>query len=453
MRILPVLLLSFCIPFMSGCSEGLKSHYQAPQINWPAHWQEKTSDSKATPFAWRDFHDPQLDRWLQQVMAQNNDLALAVLRVYRAQLDDRQADLSTAPDVSATLQSGTNTALGYSSPWSSSSGGSLSVSYETDLWGKLAGQRDAAEWARRASVEDLRSARLTLMVEASNNYWQTGFTRQKIAILQQSVAYTSKTLQLTRERYQAGSIPALDVVNAEQSLVMQRNSLLVLQHELRQLLHQQAVLLGTAPGNVITEPTELSTQPLPHINAGIPASVLRRRPDIRAKEMRLREALATADQQRARYYPALSLTGALGSSSTALLEFLRNPVGSLGASLSLPFLQWRQMSTDIKISRNDYAQRELEFKDALYKAMAEVEDALSLRTQLMAQEVNLKEAMSLARESERMNEVRYRQGAVSVIFWLDAQEKHRQAELELVSNRLSQYQNLAKIYLALGGSL
>jgi len=106
---------------------------------------------------------------------------------------------------------------------------------------------------------------------------------------------------------------------------------------------------------------------------------------------------------------------------------------------------------DIKIARNDYEQRVLEFRQALYKAMSGIDDALSYRTQLLAQETHQRNALALARKSERLNEVRYRQGSVPMNFWLDAQEKRRQAELSLDENRFNQYQNLAKIYLEFGG--
>uniref|UniRef100_UPI0013D95733 TolC family protein n=1 Tax=Serratia marcescens TaxID=615 RepID=UPI0013D95733 len=104
----------------------------------------------------------------------------------------------------------------------------------------------------------------------------------------------------------------------------------------------------------------------------------------------------------------------------------------------------------IKIARNDYEQQVLAFKQALYKAMADVNNALSLRTQLLAQEAQLQDSLALARKSERLNEVRYRQGAVTITDWLDAQEHRREAELNILKNRFSQYENLAVIYLTFG---
>ncbi|QDI18210.1 macrolide efflux RND transporter outer membrane subunit EtsC [Serratia marcescens] len=452
MKIFSPLALSLAVLLTAGCGNALKSDYRAPQVNYPTSWQHAAENAAPTPFDWRDFHDPELDRWLQQVMASNNDLAVAVLRVYRARLEAERVGISTAPDVNASLNSGINRPLSESSAWNKTSGATLSTSYEVDLWGKLARQRDAAEWASQASEQDLQTARLTLLANAATNYWRIGFLNQQIGVSQASIAYAKQTLRLANARYRAGSISALDVVNAEQNVLTQESRLLTLQHERQQALNEQAVLLGVPSGQTTIAPARLPTAAMPQISTGIPANVLSRRPDLSAKELRLRAALANVDEKRLQYYPAFSLTGSLGTSSSALLEFLRNPTGSLGAGLTLPFLQWRQMGVDIKIARNDYEQQVLEFRQALYKAMGDVNNALSLRAQLLAQEAQLQASLALARKSERLNEVRYRQGAVTITDWLNAQEQRRQAELAVDENRFAQYQNLAKIYLEFGGS-
>ncbi|WP_145583356.1 TolC family protein [Yersinia thracica] len=452
MKILSPLTLFLAVLLSAGCGNALKSKYLVPQVNYPSHWQHETDAAAPPPFDWRDFHDPDLERWLQQVMANNNDLAVAALRLYDARLQAEQINIKTAPSVNATLNADANTPLSNSSSWNKTSGSSLGTRYEVDLWGKLARQRDAAEWARQATEQDLRSTRLKLLADASTNYWHIGFLNQQIGISRESIAYAKDTLRLATARHRAGNTSALDMVDAGQSLLTQESHLLELQHELQQALDEQATLLGAPPGSAVVEPARLPVAPLPQINTGIPASVLSRRPDISAKELRLREALANVDVKRTQYYPAFSLTGSLGTSSTALLEFLSNPVGSVGASLALPFLEWRQMNVDIKIARNDYELRRLEFKQALYKAMADVNDALSLRAQLIAQETHLRAALTLARQSEQLNAVRYRQGAITITDWLNAQEHRRQAELTLNENRFNQYENLAKIYLEFGGS-
>lgn len=430
----------------------LKSDYRVPEVNYPINWTKGDLDGNPAPFDWKEFNDPHLDNWLHQVMTNNNDMAIAAMRVYRARLDAERTGITNTPALKGSLGVDGKKQLNNSSGMTKSGSFSLNTSYELELWGKIARQRDVAEWAVHASEEDFRSARLTLLAEASNNYWRIGFVNQQIAILQQSIDYAKETLRLAEIRYRAGSTSLQDVIDAQQNLLTQENQLTGLQRERSQVLNKQAVLLGTVPGCLIVEPTTLPKGSLPKVNANIPARVLMRRPDISAKEWQLREALATVDIKRSEYYPTFNLTGALGTSSTSLLSLLHNPVGSVGANLTLPFLEWRQRDIEVKIARNDYEQRVLEFKQLLYKAMSSIEDALSLRNQLMVQEARLRDELELARKSEWLNKVRYQQGAVRISFWLDAQEKRRQVEFRMNENRFNQLQDLAKIYLEFGGT-
>ncbi|EKG7645077.1 efflux transporter outer membrane subunit [Salmonella enterica subsp. enterica serovar Montevideo] len=452
MKNLSSLTLCLITALCSGCTNVLKSDYRVPEVNYPINWTKGDLDGNPAPFDWKEFNDPHLDNWLHQVMTNNNDMAIAAMRVYRARLDAERTGITNTPALKGSLGVDGKKQLNNSSGMTKSGSFSLNTSYELELWGKIARQRDVAEWAVHASEEDFRSARLTLLAEASNNYWRIGFVNQQIAILQQSIDYAKETLRLAEIRYRAGSTSLQDVIDAQQNLLTQENQLTGLQRERSQVLNKQAVLLGTVPGCLIVEPTTLLKGSLPKVNANIPARVLMRRPDISAKEWQLREALATVDIKRSEYYPTFNLTGALGTSSTSLLSLLHNPVGSVGANLTLPFLEWRQRDIEVKIARNDYEQRVLEFKQLLYKAMSSIEDALSLRNQLMVQEARLRDELELARKSEWLNKVRYQQGAVRISFWLDAQEKRRQVEFRMNENRFNQLQNLAKIYLEFGGT-
>lgn len=450
MKLLPFH-LCLAVLLCAGCGNMLKSEYQRPLIQYPDHWQTETVGTAPAPFNWLDFRDPALNSWLHQVMTRNNDLARAVLRVYHAQLNAERTGILAAPDLNARLNSGAERELSGSPSWQDKSGASLGTRYEVDLWGKLARTQDAAEWLSQASEQDLRAARLTLLANASTNYWRIGYLNEQISISQGSLEYAKKTRQLASARFHAGKISPLDVVNAEQNVLKQEDRLLTLQHQRQQALNEQTVLLGAPPGKTVVEPGSLSQGPLPQINSGIPALILGRRPDVYAAEMRLRAALSDIDARRTQYYPSFTLTGTLGTSSSALLAFLSNPVAGIGASLTLPFLEWRKMNVDVKIAQNDYEQRALEFTQTLYKAMSDVDNALSLRTQLMAQETHLRTTLALARKSERLNEVRYHEGAVTITDWLNAQEQRRQTESALSENRFNQYQNLARIYLEFGG--
>lgn len=180
----------------SGCGSLLNSKFEPPQVSYPEHWQQAEKIHNVAIFDWREFADPQLDQWLQQVTAANSDIALAVLRVYRAWLEAEQAGLSLYPSLStsaSTTISRSKSLSGVSELTKTESAkASLAVSYEVDLWGKLARQRDVAGWMQQVSEEDLRAARLMLTRRAAENYWRIALINQQIAVSEHSLAYARK---------------------------------------------------------------------------------------------------------------------------------------------------------------------------------------------------------------------------------------------------------------------
>jgi outer membrane protein TolC len=192
---------------------------------------------------------------------------------------------------------------------------------------------------------------------------------------------------------------------------------------------------------------------LPAVTAGAPASLLSRRPDLRAAELRLRKSVATVDATKVSFYPSLTLTGSVGGSSEALSHVLSDPVGTLGAGLILPFVQWRDMQRSVAISQADYEVAVLGYRQSWYQALSDAENALSARVQYEAQGVSLAQALKAAQTAERLSEVRYRSGSVALKIWLDAQETRRQAENNLAQNRLNRLNALVTLYQALGGGL
>ena len=180
--------------------------------------------------------------------------------------------------------------------------------------------------------------------------------------------------------------------------------------------------------------------------------MLGRRPDLQAAEMRLRESLANVYATRTSYYPTLTLTGTLGSGSASLANVLGNPVATLGAGLVLPFLKFGEMQRNTAIAQSSYEQAIISFRKTLYSALADVENALSNRTQLQTQEARLTESLAQARRAEELTRIRYRAGAVAMKTWLDAQETRRTAEMALLDVQLNRADNLVTTYQALGGA-
>jgi outer membrane protein TolC len=167
-------------------------------------------------------------------------------------------------------------------------------------------------------------------------------------------------------------------------------------------------------------------------------------------ELRLREKLAQVDQSRLSFYPVLSLTGSLGEESASLSNLFEDPVGTLGGELTLPFLQYDQVRLQVGVSRANYEVAVVQFRQTLYQALTDVENALSARDQLAVQAAALNQALENSRKVERLDEVRYRAGSIALQIWLDAQETRRQDENALEQNRLNLIENYVTLCKALG---
>ncbi len=448
---------------LAGCA-GTRTAYQAPGATVPAAWQQQQPSASATAQLpdqwWRQFGDPALSQVVESALARNNDLAAAALRVRQAQLQAGIAATALAPTVAGRLSSSASRRLeGGSNATARSSGASLSASYEVDLWGRVASTRDAAEWAARASAEDREAAAQALAGTAAGLYWQLAYLNQRVGSGGDSLAYALRTQELVRAQYDAGAVSALELREAEQTVASQRAALAQLEQQRVETRNAIAVLMNAPPGATTlaevlpAEPQRLPEAALPAVAAGAPAELLARRPDLRAAEARLRNVLASGDATRASYYPALSLTGELGTSSTSLLRLLSNPVASLGAGLSLPFLRAQEMKLSGQLATAQYEEAVTNFRQALYTAFADVENALSARTQLLRQGEQLALQLTAAREAERLYEVRYRAGSTGLRTWLDAQQRRRTAELAVEENRLAQLNALAVVYRVLGGGV
>nr|WP_174507364.1 efflux transporter outer membrane subunit [Acinetobacter sp. Marseille-Q1620] len=442
-----------------GCAAVVKTPYEAPKVMTPssfAYDKSKMNQLHTDLYAdqwWTLFGDQQLNQLVNEVLTRNTDLAVAGINLQQARLRAGLARDQQLPQINAGGSTGHSFDLGSSRDSDNGISLNAGVSYELDLFGKLARQTEASKWEALATEQDLQATGQTLIGTTANLYWQLGYLNERYATAQQSLATTQKLYELVRTQYKAGAVSGLDLTQAEQSVQSQKATLSQIDQQRVEARTALAVLLQIPVQQLnIQEPSRLPEASLPNVSAGLPADILSRRPDLQAAELRLREALATKDATKASYYPSISLTGSLGSSSTSLTELVKNPALALGASLSLPFLQYNQMQKNLKISDLDYEKAIVQYRQTLYQAFADVENALSNRTELDKQVALQKRNLELAEKTERLNEVRYKNGAVPLKNVLDAQETTRNARLSLIQTKQSQYNAYVTLMQALGGS-
>ncbi len=432
---------------LSGCV----SLYHRPDMAIPdryAHADGAVPHGGVDAKWWQAFNDPTLNAIIASAVLRNDDLAAATLTVQRAQLTAGITALDQWPQVSGSLSasrpaSGANSATSYTA--------NASVSYEVDLWRRLASSTSAARWEASATAEDREATKLALIGTTCQLYWDIAFTHQQIRTGQATLAYQQKILDLVRYQHSVGAVSGVEAAEAQQVVNAELAALSVLQQHLVEDRAAMAILLGNVALIEANEPQGLPDIAMADISAGLPADLLARRPDLKAAEMRLRSTLATGDAVRASLYPDLSLTGSGGGVSTDLAQVLSHPTGSVAALISLPFLDLYRRNLNNKVAQRDYDIAVVRFRQALYAALADTDNALSNQTELAHQGAALGQSLAAATTAERLYGVRYRSGAVALRVWLDAQQSLRSAQTAYDNNRLAQLNNRVTLYQALGG--
>ncbi|UOH74580.1 efflux transporter outer membrane subunit [Acinetobacter schindleri] len=447
-----------------GCAAVVKTPYEQPSIAVPGSFQNNTALSKQiyddvlADQWWTLFKDPQLNTLVEDVLSRNSNLAVAGINLQQARIQARQTQSQQGVRIGdARVSTGRQFSLDGDRDRSTGiSLGYPGLSYELDLFGKLANQTEAARWEARATEQDLQATAQSLIGTTAQLYWQLAYLNERYNVVQQNLTTAQKTYDLVRVQYRAGAVSGLDLTQAEQAIQSQQATLSQIEQQRVETRTALAVLMNIPVQQLsIQEPQRLPNIALPAIAAGLPASLLSRRPDLNAAELRLRKALANKDANKASYYPSISLTGSLSTgigTSTSLSDALKNPVATLGAGLTLPFLQWNDMKRDLQVNELEYEKAILQYRQTIYEAFADVENALSNRTELTKQVELQRRNVELAEKTERLTEVRYRNGAVALKNLLDAQETTRNARLSLVQTRQNQYNAYVTLLQALGGS-
>ncbi len=465
-----LLLTSALLVTLVGCASVGRYPVATPTV--PAQWAHGEADGNAVGQAprsgldqpaadirtdtwWQGFGDPRLDRLVSHALQVNNSLAVAGLNLQRAQQSAGLARIAQWPDPSLSgLSTSRSRPIDQSADWQRNGDYSTGVGlqWEIDLWGKLRTQRDIAGWEAQATAEDLQNTALSLIGQVVNQYWALAYLNQSIAAGEADLEQAERTLQLVQTRFDVGAVARLELRQANQRLQAQRSAQSALEQQRVEARNALTVLLDGQPWPQADEPQSLADARSPTIAEGLPADLLARRPDLRAAELRLRNSLKRIHVTATQYYPTLSLTGGVSTSGPSLGDVLRNPVATLGAGLALPFLNLPRAQLNVDMAGTDYQIAATQFRDTLYTALSEVDNALSAREQLALQVAASQASYEEAVEVERAQAVRYRVGAIDLTTWLEAQQTRRSAELSLARVRQSQLANDVTLYKALGGS-
>lgn len=451
------LMLALCLVALAGCS-AMRSQYQPPELAIPEGWSSTPAQGQGGETVslvqpehwWTRFEDPELDSLIERVLAANSDLEKATLTLRKALLEAGVSENNKTPKLGFAQNSSRQYDLDEGAS-ESGYGAALSLSYELDLWHRLEALADASELAARASYEEREALAQDLVVTTATLYWKLGYLNQRLALTRNNLDDSERTAALIQLRYENGANTHLEVAESRQAVLDQQLQLSQLQQELSEAQNALSILLNQPLQETGLAIEQLPDQPIPDIAAGIPADLLLRRPNIKASLYELKSTLASKDAVAASYLPTIMLTAALNTSSSSLLELLKNPVATLGSGIVLPFLEWREMQLNKGISEIDYQMAVLDYRDTVYQAFEEVDNLLTAKKHYDYQDRVYREQYSNAREIERIYESKYTHGESDIIDWLNAMKSRRSIESSLSENRYNQFVVQVRLYQSLGG--
>lgn len=417
----------------------------------PAAWSR--SAPAATDDAWwAGFDDPLLLSLVDDALAANLDLASARAAVARAKAQRDLADAGRWLQVGSSA-SGGRVRSGESYSRQLSVG--LDASWEPDFFGVNASTTAAAEADLAAAGATLQATRLAVAAETATAYLQWQGTRELLAIARESADSQAQTLQLVQWRLQAGLASSVDAEQARASLEQTRAQLPALQTTLQQTENALAILLGRPPA---TLGARLADAPaaaprVPAVPAGVPAELLRRRPDLRAAEWTVSAELATLDARRAQRWPDFSLSGSVALRA-ATWSGLGGPgavAASLLAGVSWPVIDGGATRAQIAAQQAALDSAQASYHAAVLTALGDVEDSLVALDRGSERVAALERAAEAAANAAELARARYRSGLIDFGTLLDAERSLLSARSSLASARTDLALAGVRLYKGLGG--
>jgi NodT family efflux transporter outer membrane factor (OMF) lipoprotein len=470
---------AIALSVLSGCAVG--PDYTRPQPPEMKAWIEN-DDPRIKPESadlaawWKRFNDPVLDTLIERAFRQNISLRMAGIRILEAraqlgivvgnqypQLQQLRGDY-TGYGLS---ENAANTMPGMDTNFTGANIG-FDAAWELDFWGRFRRAVESGVWNLDASIAGYDDLMVTLVAEVARTYVVIRTLETRLAIALENVQLQERSLQIAKVRFQGGDVTELDVAQARTLLGETKASIPRLNAQLRQAKNGLAALLGVLPGEanpLLGNPGQIPSPPA-GVEAGIPAELLRRRPDIRLAESRMAAQSSLIGVAKADLYPRFSLFGSIGlSASNAALTAAGFPGGSSlgdmwdsdslqyygGIGFAWDIFNYGRTKNRIRVQDARFQELVLNYKNTVLKAAQETEDGLSafLRSQ---EEVGfLRESVEGATRSVELSMTQYREGLVDYQRVLDTQRAQTQTQDLLTSTEGAVLINLIATYKALGG--
>lgn len=401
---------------------------------------------------WRAFGSSELDRLVLEAQTSSTDIAAAAARVVQAEAQTRVAGSALFPALDLggdTARSGRGGGLGSNASFGLSGG----ASYELDFWGRNRADLASARQSLLASIYDQETVALTTTANVAQNYFAILSLRDRRAIAELNIANASRVLDLIEARVESGAATPLEVAQQRSFLAGQRAQVPVLEQQEIETRAVLATLLGRPSQGLTVAGRNLQAVRTPRVQAGLPAELLQRRPDIKRAEAQLAAADADVFAARAAFFPTIRLTGSSGVSSAALGTLFEggNFAWNIAAGLTQPIFQGGRLTGLFDASRGRQQELVETYRGAVVSAFSDVDVALGAIRNVARREAQLAIQVREAQTAFELAEARYRAGAEDLVTILDAQRTLYSAQDALSQVRLARLQAIVDLYRALGG--
>jgi len=439
--------------------------YQAPSADLPGAWRaEPAAAFQQSPAElaawWRELRDPQLAGFVERAVGEGLELRSALARVRQARALRGSAAAERWPSVDGTASyqrrsESENTPIGAFAPDNDQVTAGLEASWEVDLWGRVRRSVEAADADLEASIEDARDVAVTVAAETARAYVDLRAFQSRLAIARQNVALQEETRELVRGRFEAGLVGERDVAQASINLEATRSRVPALEVGLRAAENRLAVLTGRPPGTFAQELAEERPIPRPpeRIATGLPADLLRRRPDVRAAERRLAAEVARIGVAQGDLYPRLTLSGTLGYAADDVSELSESESGFFGFG---PSLRWNlfdggRLRALVRVQDARAEEARLAWEQAVLAALEEAENARTAFAREQVRRDFLAAATGEARRAVELARTQYGEGLTDFLAVLDSERALAELEDQLSASDAAVTTGLITLYQALGG--
>ena len=446
----------------SSCTVG--PNYNKPLVVEPTVYRGAAAELSAKPDVasfgdqkwWDVFQDEALQTLIRAALEQNYDVRIAATRILeaRALLGIAQADQLPEVTASASVFSQRSpAAAGRPAVDTSPVQLGLSASWELDFWGRFRRATESAranllsdEWAQRQVISSLVS-------DVASAYFQLREQDLELEISRQTLASRRDSLRLTQVLADGGATSLLDVRQAEQLVFGASASIPDLESRIEQQENFISILVGRNPEGVMRGRPLIDQQQPPEVPAGLPSSLLERRPDILQAEQQLVAANAQIGVAKADFFPRISLTAIGGYQSSALARLFTGPAGlwTFGASALQPVFEGGRIRNNVAFAEARTQEATLVYQRTVQQAFRDVSDALVSYGKSREVRTEQQKLTTAAEDATRLSNMRYRGGAASYLEVLDSETRFFDAQLNLAQAQLRELQSLVQIYRSLGG--